>query len=396
MTNSSKAKKKKIKQKKKVNSLLCGTLMVTLLGGGVWSFLSPDREISELENRKLEQFPSLSLSSLWSGEYGQALESWFEDQFPARETCFHSNYLLRKSLYQHWLNGQYLGKDALIGFLEAPNEKIFEENIQAVNDFALKSNLPTALMMVPPAEMIEKNKLPLFAPVPDLDPYFEQIATNLSMATNLDLRSVLLENQKDYLFYRTDHHWATQGAGFGSKALVEFCGGELDLNAYSYETLSTNFEGTSASFTGSVGLYDSIIAAKASDLPAYEVTWEDGKTSDSIYLPEALEQKNQYDYFLGENEGLIQIHTQANTGRHLFLIKDSYANIMVQYLLPFYDSILLVDPRCYTGDLNALVQQNPITHIAFVLAYQSFREAIELSAFSARLADIPLDMESST
>ncbi len=383
------------KKKKKFNYLLCGTIMFFLLSGWVWSLLSADREISQMENRKLEQFPSLSWSTLWSGEYGQTLESWFEDQFPARETCFHANYLIRKSLYQHWLNGQYLGKGMLIGVLGVPNEEIFQENIQAVNDFALKSNLPTALMVVPPAEMIETNKLPRFAPVPDLNSYFDQVENDLTMATSLDLRSVLLAHRQDYLFYRTDHHWATQGAGLGAKALVEFCGDTLDLNGYDYQTLSTDFEGTSASYTGSVGLYDSIVAAKALDLPAYEVVWESGRTSNSVYVPEALEQKNQYAYFLGENEGLVQVHTQANMGRHLLLIKDSYANIMVQYLLPFYDSILVVDPRYYLGDLNALVQQNPITHIAFVLSYQSFREAIELAPFSLRLADIPLNIDSS-
>lgn len=389
-------KKKKNKAKKKVNYLLCIAVMLFLGLGGVWSVLSEDRALSELENRKLQQFPTLSWSTLWSGQYGQELESWFEDQFPGRESAFHANYLVRKSLNQHWLNGQYLGKGTLIGALEAPDEQIFEANIQAVNDFALKSNLPTALMMVPPAEMIEQDKLPAFAPVPDLTPYFEQITQDLTMATNLDLRDVLFDHQEDYLFYRTDHHWATQGAGFGAQALVAFCEGELDLKDYTYQTLSTNFEGTSASYTGSVGLYDSIIAAKATDLPSYQVAWGNGRRSDSVYVPEALEQKNQYAYFLGENEGLVQILTQANTGRHLLLIKDSYANIMVQYLLPFYDSILVVDPRYYGDDLNALVQQNPLTHIAFVLSYQSFREAIELAPFAARLADIPLDMESTS
>lgn len=387
--------KKKTKSKKYLSPLLCKSVMAFLVAFLILGLITPDRLTSEVENRKLAQLPIFSWQALWNGSYGSDLEAWFEDQFVGRDLSFQGNYLIRKGLGQRLLNGQYLGKKTLIGALEVPDREIYQANIKAVDDFALKSNLPTSLMVIPPAEMVLQNKLPFLAPVPDLNPYFDSLATSLQFATNIELRGVLEAHQNEELFFRTDHHWSTKGAGYGAAALVAFCQGELDFEKYSYPVISTNFEGTAASYAGSVGLQDSVVAAIYQELPEYEVLFEDGKVQDSVYVQEALKQKNQYAYFLGENQGLIEIHTQGNTNRHLMLIKDSYANIMVQYLLPFYDSILVVDPRYYLGDLNALVQQNPLTHIAFVLSYQSFRNPIELSHFSERLADIPQEMEES-
>lgn len=393
MTKQKKPKKKK--SKKRLSPLLCKSVITFLVFFLSMSLIASDRLTSEVENRKLTQFPSFSWQSLWNGSYGKDLEAWFEDQFVGRDLSFQGNYLIRKGLGQRLLNGQYLGKKTLIGALETPDMEIYQANIKAVDDFALKSNLPTALMVVPPAEMVLQNKLPFLAPIPDLNPYFDSLAQSLQFATNIELRGVLEAHHDEDLFFRTDHHWSTQGAGYGAAALVAFCKEELDFKKYTYPVISTDFEGTAASYAGSVGLRDSIVAAIYQDLPEYQVLFEDGKIQNSVYVEEALGQKNQYAYFLGENQGLIEIHTKENTGKHLMLIKDSYANIMVQYLLPFYDSILVVDPRYYLGDLNALVQQNPLTHIAFVLSYQSFRDPIELSYFSNRLADIPQEMEES-
>ena len=39
--------------------------------------------------------------------------------------------------------------------------------------------------------------------------------------------------------------------------------------------------------------------------------------------------------------------TTADTGRTLLLLKDSYANCFVQFLTPYYDRILMIDPRYY-------------------------------------------------
>ena len=37
--------------------------------------------------------------------------------------------------------------------------------------------------------------------------------------------------------------------------------------------------------------------------------------------------------------------------RNLLLIKDSYANTFIQFLLPYFDTIMIVDPRYYSDDI---------------------------------------------
>ena len=45
----------------------------------------PRPRYSELEKRDLATFPSLTLDSLWSGDYAEAIGKWFSDTQPFRD-----------------------------------------------------------------------------------------------------------------------------------------------------------------------------------------------------------------------------------------------------------------------------------------------------------------------
>ena len=91
-----------------------------------------------------------------------------------------------------------------------------------------------------------------------------------------------------------------------------------------------------------------------------------GVNRSSLYWPEALESSNQYEVFMGGNESLITIRTTADTEKTLLVFKDSYANSFVQYLIPYYDKIIMVDPRYYYDSASQLVSREGITDILFL------------------------------
>ena len=93
-----------------------------------------------------------------------------------------------------------------------------------------------------------------------------------------------------------------------------------------------------------------------------------------MYCPDALESRNQYEVFLGGNYPLITINTTAGTGRRLLLLKDSYANSFLQFLLPWFDMIQIVDPRYYTEDLRSLMEVNGITDVLILYNVNTFVE----------------------
>ena len=98
----------------------------------------------------------------------------------------------------------------------------------------------------------------------------------------------------------------------------------------------------------------------------------DMEKSRSLFRSEMLSEKDQYTLFFGGNHPLITIHTTAQTGRTLLVFKDSYANCFLQFLTPYYDEILLIDPRYYYEDVNALMKSEGVTDVLFLYSADTF------------------------
>ena len=94
----------------------------------------------------------------------------------------------------------------------------------------------------------------------------------------------------------------------------------------------------------------------------------------SIYRSEALEQKNKYEVFFGGNFPKITITTLNETGKNLLVLKDSYANCFIQFLLPHYDHIIMVDPRYYSDDLEAELNASDITDVLILYNENTFAQ----------------------
>ena len=73
------------------------------------------------------------------------------------------------------------------------------------------------------------------------------------------------------------------------------------------------------------------------------------------------------------------IQTTADTGRTLLLLKDSYANCFVQFLTPYYDRILMIDPRYFYDDLGALLRRERVTDALILYNYNTFVQDHALS-----------------
>lgn len=58
--------------------------------------------------------------------------------------------------------------------------------------------------------------------------------------------------------------------------------------------------------------------------------------------------------------------------KNLLIFKDSYANCFVQFLLPYYQNIIMVDPRYYYENVDSLVESYGITDILFLYNVNTF------------------------
>jgi hypothetical protein len=76
--------------------------------------------------------------------------------------------------------------------------------------------------------------------------------------------------------------------------------------------------------------------------------------------------KNKYRIFLSGDRPWAQITTQIKNNRRLMVIKDSYGNALVPFLLPHYSEIFVVDPRQFDQLLIPFIQKHNIQEILYV------------------------------
>ena len=105
----------------------------------------------------------------------------------------------------------------------------------------------------------------------------------------------------------------------------------------------------------------------------YTVHYESqNKTTVSVFDTEKLEQKNQYEVFLGGNFDKIVIRTLSQSEDTLLLFKDSYANCLIPMLTPYFSKIVIIDPRYFSDSLQNITDDTDFTHILFVYNLNTF------------------------
>lgn len=358
--------------------LLLGVIACLLLG----SLISHDRAYSESENRKLAQKPDFTWSALADGSYFSGWEDYLADQFVGRDFWISLRLRFLRLAGQREVNGVYLCDDGYL--MEPPAEPDAvhtARNLEAVNDFAARhDDLSMYMAVIPNAAAVLADKLPENAPVRDQRADLQALADGLRGVTFLNVTQALTAHQDEQLYYRTDHHWTSLGARYAFEAMAPALGIAQPASAYQIYPVSTSFEGTLASRSGCHDAADTIELYVPENNPAYYVSYEDTKTnSSSLYVRDCLDKKDQYTVFFGGNYPRVDIYSTAETGRRLLLFKDSYANCFVQFLTPYYEHIILIDPRYYYGDAETLLRSEKVTDVLFLYNANTYFEDTSLA-----------------
>ncbi|MBS5659957.1 MAG: hypothetical protein KHW79_01580 [Clostridiales bacterium] len=336
----------------------------------------PKKTFSENENRYLQEFPVPTLKTLEDKSFMSAFEKFFSDHFVLREKWIQLKNQMEIITNKKEINGVYLTEKRLIEHQEL-NEDIIKQNTEAINSFAEKYKKPTFLMIVPTAESIYTDQLPLMAPYFDQKKVIDSIytASNKNL-TCIDVFTPLLSAKNQYIYYNTDHHWTSLGAYLGyfsSAKPLGFAHNEIDK--FNVEHASHDFKGTLYSKTlyekstpDTIDLYH-----LSTGEPQVTVTVNSGQKSSehqSIFFRNYLDKKDKYNTFLGQNEPCVSVKTDVTNQKKLLIIKDSYAHSMVQFYMYHYSEITLVDLR-YVNKLSNYVSVDDYDQIMFVYNFAS-------------------------
>ncbi len=363
------------------NRIFQGICLTALLLGSVVLFVVlglciKDRTFSETENRNLAQAPEFSWAALSEGTYLSDLSAYVADQFPGRDMWMSVNLWYQKLLGSKESGGVYLCEDDYLMQLPGePNQEQLERNLAAMETFAQKySDVRMLASIAPNAVTVLADKLPENAPVRDQKADLQNIQDQLSKVRFVDVTDALMAHPEEQLYYRTDHHWTSMAAAYAFETIAP----ALDISAPALDTyerylVSSTFEGTLSSKSGSHKVMDTVEIFVPDTTIEYYVTYPDGGGEIcSMYKREALDGKDHYTVFFGGNYSRVDITTSADTGRSLLIFKDSYANCMIQFLYPYFDHITMVDPRYYYDNVENIMTSENVTDVLFLYNLDTF------------------------
>ena len=332
-------------------SAICVILLALSVGS---FFFTPDRAFSENENRYLQTTPKLSADSVLSGKFMTEMENYTSDQILLRDFWTGARSVLQRLEGRQDISGIYLGADGRY-FTKVTDDTFnwdnYEKNLAAVETFfAANGDKSCTALIVPSPAGVLGEYLPENAPYYDEGRAFDLLEERLGAAF-LDARDALAAVADPY--YHTDHHWTTEGALAAYGLWADATG--RTARSYELTRATDRFRGTLYSkvlLPDSV--YDTVdycpdIAIVSADC--------DGAETDTLYDETALEKKDKYELFLGGNYAKAVIRTGTENGKHLLLIKDSFANCFVPFLTGDYETITMVDLRYCREKLQPLADE---------------------------------------
>ena len=326
-----------------------------LIGTQAAFWLLPHQSFSENEKRVLAQPPTVSAEGIADGSVFQDVEKYLSDHFPGRDEWVGANAYLEQAEGRGAVRSIVSGADGWLFPAPLPDDRqILQDNMQAITAFAQAQSVPVYLMAVPTSGAVVEDKLPaLHLAYPDAD-MLEQARRIAGDSLHwLDVMGDFCgAEDAQTLYYRTDHHWTTEGAYRAYRLLMrEKRESSVMRDAFSVERVP-DFYGTSYSKSGLwLTPPDEIELWTNPDLRAitrvYDGNSQEPVVQEGMLFREYLSEADKYPVFLSGNHARIHIETNADTDKRLLVVKDSYAHALAPFLAEEYRTIDLIDLRYF-------------------------------------------------
>ena len=338
-------------------------MITTFVVFAMFSYLRSPLPYSQYEQRTLAQFPSMHQ------EFATELNEYTNDQFFLRNSLMHLKSKLQLFLGQRNLNGVWVHQDMLFqeGVALASNQK--EALVDAFNQFQRNTKLKPKMMIIGDRINLLNDYVTTDMKNVDSIHDIQELQKELTNYQFIDVNTPLI-NQTD-AFYKTDHHYTSKGAylcfeAYHKKLLAK-------ETKYQYDVLpfTNEFQGTLANQSGIRKYYDlvELYFPKKCDI-AYLCEIND-QVSTSIYDTDKGTTQNAYEIFFGGNHPLVKISSTAKNDKHLLVVKDSFANAFVPFLIPYYHRITMVDPRYYYDNIYQYIKNENVNDVLFLYSSQT-------------------------
>ncbi|MCR5474062.1 MAG: hypothetical protein K6F28_02540 [Lachnospiraceae bacterium] len=314
-------------------------------------------DFSQMENRYLAKRPGLTIGGLLDGSYMDSFESYTNEQIPLRDLLVKCKAVCVGLTGSSENNGIAKGKDGYLFDKVIAFDRV-ERNIASIGQFVRSAERDVYIAIAPTSTRINEDKLPAGMPVLDektCDKMLKEELEGVKNAHIIDLYGALSADRDKDLYYRTDHHWTTEGAGCAYREIASAMGFEPgDIGRYKKHEVH-DFYGTFYAKYKGLGIKGDTI--EYYDVPIKELALKD-RTLYNLMDEEKLGTYDKYGAFMYGNDGEYTVDTGRGDGRRLIILKDSYANCLIPYLVMNYDKIRVMDLRYFGGNVSEALAED--------------------------------------
>lgn len=404
--------------------------------------LRPKESVSE--KRKLAEFPKITFDSLKSGDFFDGFNTWYSDSYPGREGLVALNSKIKsyygiKSLKDDTvkIHGDVQKGDDIpdeydpnavvtenstseenydkidangdsqsIGAVFVVGNRAFEyynfsqaqanNYISSMNKLAEKLSgkakvynmiVPTSIgITLPDSYMGHINSS-------DQQKAIDYINSGLnSQIVKVPILKTLMSHRSEYIYFNTDHHWTQLGAYYAYCDFAKSAG--ITANPLDkYEKVEFDgFLGTFYNDTGKIPELksnpDTIFAYKPNssakmvytDAKGQQISWP--IVNDVSKYPESI----KYSCFIAGDNPYTEIHNpQITDGSSIMVVKESFGNALVPFLVENYENVYVIDYRHFTGSISKIITDKKIDTVLYINNVSAIRNPSLMKKLDATL-----------
>lgn len=313
------------------------------------------------ENRKLAVMPEFSLSSIADGSYVKQLEAYFTDRFAGRSYWISANGVMEANVGERIVNGVYIADDKMLD-ISAKTDGSLENTADFINEFVESYDGTAYFVAVPSSSGVYDDLLPEYisgdTEKQKIDKLYSLFDSNIR---KIDAYNILKMLNDNYIYYRNDSKWTSYGAycvyrtviqklGFlpsaYDKYTIEHISGEFRGDLYN-KTLYTNIK------ADMLDIYEYHEGAEILECIGYNL---DGTVYEkNFYEKSYINSNDMYKLYLGDEAPMVHIKTSVNNEKKLLIIKDSYANCFIPFLLQHYSEIDIISPESLESGMSNFI-----------------------------------------
>ena len=336
--------------KEKVLTILFITSIFFIMILGI---ITPDKDISILERRKLKQLPKIEINTIRDGSFFEEFDDYVVEQFPLRDFFRKIKGLVSKNIFQKKEeNGVFIKNNAIYQLTPQIDTKSVNHFITLLNKIQ-KNNIKTSHTYY--AIIPDKTYYLQDDNIPKID--YEELKLLLSKGlTNMHYID-LFDTLNLGSYYNTDIHWRQEKLEkVTNKIQIEM--GQKNTIMPDQKKLFSNFYGA---------LYGRIANNLSPDTITYLTNLEIERTTvfdyekgkyRKVYEKEDLHHIDSYDIFLGGAKPLLILENESQkNGKELILFRDSFGSSIAPLLISDYSKITLIDLRSLSSNILDKIEE---------------------------------------